>query len=79
MGAGHLFPRRTWASILAVALTLLFQELLGAQHAPAAATTLLITLGAFEASLPECGVIAVGVLIVAIPGAFVRWLRVGPY
>jgi hypothetical protein len=33
LGSGHLLSRRAWASVLAVVLTLLSQELLKAQHA----------------------------------------------
>jgi CBS-domain-containing membrane protein len=67
--ASHqLFPHRVWASALAIALTLLLQLLLRANHPPAAATTLLITLGGFNPTLKDVLAIAVGVLIVATAG-----------
>ena len=75
LASHQLFPRRVWASGLAIALTLLFQLLLRANHPPAAATTLLITLGGFGTSSKDITVIVVGVLIVAIAGELLRRLR----
>ena len=71
----QLFPRRVWASALAIALTLLFQLLLRANHPPAAATTLLITLGGFSPTWKDISVIVVGVLIMAVAGEIVRRAR----
>ncbi|WP_437943483.1 HPP family protein [Sorangium sp. So ce281] len=76
MGSGHLLWRRAWASVLAVALTLLSQELLKAQHAPAAATTMLVTLGGFRADWSDVATITVGVLLVALPGELARRARI---
>ncbi|XXU35907.1 HPP family protein [Sorangium sp. So ce1000] len=78
LGSGHLLSRRAWASVLAVVLTLLSQELLKAQHAPAAATTMLITLGGFRADWSDAATIAAGVLLVALPGELVRRARIPP-
>lgn len=71
----QLYPHRVWASALAVALTLLFQLLLRASHPPAAATTLLITLGGFNLSWKDISTIMVGVLVVAVFGEILRRLR----
>lgn len=70
-----MFPRRVWASGLALALMLLFQLLLRANHPPAAATTLLITLGGFNITWKDVSVIVIGVLIVAVAGQLSRRLR----
>ncbi|WP_437563213.1 hypothetical protein [Sorangium sp. So ce542] len=78
MSTGVLLPRRAWASVLAVTLTLLSQALLKAQHAPAAATTMLITLGGFKADGSDAATIAAGVLLVASPGELVRRARIPP-
>jgi CBS-domain-containing membrane protein len=71
----HLFPRRAFASALAVALTQLGQLPLKALHPPAAATVLLITLGGFRPTFHDATVLLVGVLIVAAAGEVVRQLR----
>lgn len=71
----QLFPLRVWASGLAIALTLLFHLLLRANHPPAAATTLLITLGGFNPSWKDVSTIMVGVLIIAVAGELLRRLR----
>ena len=52
---------RVAASALAVALTISAQIPLRAGHAPAAATTLLITLGGLPADLGTVGVLVVGI------------------
>ena len=71
----ELFPLRVWASALAVALTLLFQLLLRAEHPPAAATTLLISLGGFGPG-KDLAFLLVGVLIIAFTGELLRRARV---
>lgn len=57
---------RMAASALAVALTITGQIPLKAGHAPAAATTLLITLGGFPADLDTIGVLVVGIGIATL-------------
>lgn len=52
---------RMAASALAVALTITGQIPVRARHAPAAATTLLITLGGFPADLTTISVLVVGI------------------
>lgn len=63
MTVGHLTVARASASAVAVALTIGGQILLRAGHAPAAATTLLITLGGFEADLTTVGVLIIGIAV----------------
>jgi hypothetical protein len=71
----ELTAARMWASVAAVAITLFVQLLMRAYHPPAAATTLLITLGGFAVSWHAVVVIAVGVLVVGFAGEGLRRLR----
>jgi CBS-domain-containing membrane protein len=71
----HLFIGQVLASALAVALTLLLHVLLRAEHPPAAATTLLITLGGFKTTPKDLMTIAVGVLLIAVFGELMRRVR----
>jgi hypothetical protein len=73
--AGQLAPLRVWASALAVALALLATAPPWLFHPPAAATTLLVTLGAFPPTWSVAGSIAAGVLLTAVAGEAVRRLR----
>ena len=66
---------RVGAAVLSGALTMLGLSLLRASHPPAAATMLLVSLGGIGTSWRGVGVFAVGVLIVAILGEGVRFLR----
>lgn len=66
MVAGHLTMARAAASALAVALTIGGQIPLRADHAPAAATTLLITLGGLGADLETVGVLVVGIAVTTL-------------
>ena len=61
MSAGHVVFGRIAASALAVALTVSGQIPARATHAPAAATTLLITLGAFKPDFATIVVLVVGI------------------
>jgi hypothetical protein len=63
---------RVWASALAIVLTALVQPPLRAWHPPAAATALLITLGATRLSSRTALALLGGVLVVAILG---EWLQ----
>lgn len=76
--AHELVPVRMWASIIAIMLTLLGGLLLHASHPPAAATTLLISLGGFRPTVHDVVVIVVGVLVIAVAGEGLRRLRVNP-
>jgi hypothetical protein len=62
--------------VLAIALNMLFGIVLKASHPPAAATTLLVSLGGFKPTIADVTHVAIGVLIVAIAGEFLRQLRV---
>jgi CBS-domain-containing membrane protein len=65
---GVLAWQRELASALAVALTIIGQMPLRATHPPAAATTLLITLGAINPEWRAIAIIAAGVTLTAILG-----------
>ncbi|WP_045234533.1 HPP family protein [Deinococcus pimensis] len=70
----ELTAPRVWASVLAVLLTLLGGLLLRASHPPAAATTLLASLGGFPPTVRSFLTVMAGVLIVAALGeALRRW------
>jgi len=70
-----LTPARVWASALAVALTLLAGLFLSASHPPAAATTLLASLGGFPPTWHTTVTVLSGVLVVALLGEGLRRLR----
>jgi hypothetical protein len=71
MASGALSPARVAATAAAVAATVGLQLLLKAQHPPAAATTMLVTLGGLKPDWRTVGVIAVGVVFIALLGALV--------
>lgn len=71
----EMMPIRVWAALLATALTMLGLSLLKASHPPAAATTLLMALGGFDPTWHDARTIVVGVLILAVLGKGVRYLR----
>lgn len=63
------------ASGLAIGLMILVQLLAQAEHQPAAATVLLITLGGFRVAWPDLSWLLVGIVIMAITGEVARrWL-----
>jgi CBS-domain-containing membrane protein len=66
---------RVWASALAVALTLLGGLLLRASHPPAAATTLLASLGGFPPTLRSTATVMAGVVLVTLLGEGLRHIR----
>jgi hypothetical protein len=71
-----LVASRALAAFIAVALTIGLAPVLRASHPPAAATTLLVALGAlktWEASVS----LMVGVVIIAIAGEVIRQVRLG--
>jgi CBS-domain-containing membrane protein len=74
---GDLTAPRVWASVLAVALNMLFGFLLKASHPPASATTLLIALGGFKPTFHDALTIMIGVIILAIAGELLRQIRLG--
>lgn len=76
LSTGELTAVRVWASVLAVVLNLLLGLLFKASHPPAAATTLLVSLGGFKPTWHDVGTVVIGVLIVAIAGEAIRQIRV---
>lgn len=68
---------RIWASALAVAVTVLVQPSLRAYHPPAAATALLVTLGAYRTTWQNMLALLGGVLVVALLGEWLRRIRLG--
>jgi hypothetical protein len=75
LAAQELAPARVWAAVLSAVLTMIGLSLLRASHPPAAATMLLVALGGFEPTWKSAGTIVAGVLILAILGEGVRFLR----
>jgi hypothetical protein len=71
---GELTPVRVAAATLAIALTVAAGILLRASHPPAAATTLLVALGALSEP-PQILATIAGVIIVAIAGELLRRVR----
>jgi len=74
--SGHALPRSVCASALAVALTMLGQIALRAYHPPAAATTLIISLGVIHMTSRDASGLIAGILVVAVTGELLRRLRV---
>jgi CBS-domain-containing membrane protein len=69
-----LTPPRVIASVIAVALTAVVGALLRASHPPAAATTLLVSLGSLRTVDDGLNLMA-GVLVVAVVAALLRDIR----
>lgn len=67
---------RVWATVIAIALTLLVMLPLKASHPPAAATTLLVALGSLKTGADALNLI-IGVLILAAVGELLRQVRLG--
>ncbi len=70
----HLLPAWVGAAAIAIALTIIINMFLRASHPPAAATTLLVSLGAFTTPTQILSLI-IGVLILAIIGEALRRIR----
>ena len=68
---------RLVAAALAVAISMALQYAADADHPPAQATTLLVVVGALEATLQGAIVIAAGVVLVAMLGECVRRAKAG--
>jgi CBS-domain-containing membrane protein len=66
---------RVWASALAVAVTALVMPSLRAYHPPAAATALLVTLGAYRVTWNNSFSLLAGVLVVALLGEWFQRIR----
>jgi CBS-domain-containing membrane protein len=66
-----------WAAVLAGVLNMVGILFLKASHPPSAATTLLVALGGFKTTWHNAFTITIGVLILAIFGEVLRFLRLG--
>jgi hypothetical protein len=73
----HLTAVRTWAAVIAVALTIAGSLVLRASHPPAVSTSMLLALGSFRPTVHDALTIAVGVLVVASAGELLRRARLG--
>jgi hypothetical protein len=72
IASGQLHLSQVIASCIAVALMTLLQLTFKAVHPPAAATTLMITLGVFRATWNDFFTILIGISIVAVAGESIR-------
>jgi hypothetical protein len=75
MSSGMLTPERILATALAVTVTMVLQAILRAPHPPAAATTMLITLGGLKPKPETAVTLFAGVLLVMILGEAARHLH----
>ena len=71
----HLLPAWVGAAAIAIFLTIIINMFLRASHPPAAATTLLVALGAFITPTQILALI-IGVLLIAIIGETFRRVRI---
>ncbi len=72
----ELLPGWVGAATIAIFLTIIINMFLRSSHPPAAATTLLVSLGAFRTPSQISALVA-GVLIVAVVGDVLRRIRIG--
>lgn len=72
----QLLPAWVGAAAIAIFLTIIINMFLRSSHPPAAATTLLVSLGAFRTPSQISALIA-GVLIIAVVGEILRRIRTG--
>jgi CBS-domain-containing membrane protein len=70
--AHHITGARFLAATLAVAVSMALQHAVDADHPPAQATTLLVVVGALDATSEGAITIAIGVMLVALLGEAVR-------
>jgi hypothetical protein len=77
LSGGGISVARVWAGAIAVAGTALIQPSLRAYHPPAAATALLVALGAYRSDLRTALSMLAGVLVVALLGEWFQRLRAG--
>jgi hypothetical protein len=75
LGGHGLAVSRVWAGAFAVGMTALIQPSVRAYHPPAAATALLITLGAYRATWSTALSMMAGVLVVALVGEWLQRVR----
>lgn len=72
MSTEILSMQRVAATALAVSVTVGLQSILNAQHPPAAATTMLVTLGGLKPNWSTVSIVTIGVLLAAAFGVIVR-------
>ncbi|MGB9977783.1 HPP family protein [Methanobacterium sp.] len=72
----QLLPAWVGAAAVAIFLTIIINMFLRSSHPPAAATTLLVSLGTFRTP-SQISVLIAGVLIIAIIGEILRRIRIG--
>ncbi|MBE9182485.1 HPP family protein [Oculatella sp. LEGE 06141] len=77
ISSGQLTTVRLWASVLGVALNMFTGFLLKASHPPAAATTLLVTLGSFKSTALDGATVLLGVVVSTTLGEVLRRIRLG--
>jgi hypothetical protein len=75
LGGGAIPVVRVWASAFAIAGMALVQPSFRAYHPPAAATALLVTLGAYRGNMNTALALLLGVLVVALLGEWTQRLR----
>lgn len=75
LSGGGISVARVWAGALAVAFTAFVQPSLRAYHPPAAATALLVAMGAYRTDLKTALSLMGGVLVVALLGEWFQRLR----
>lgn len=72
MSSEIMSMQRVAATALAVSVTVGLQLALGAEHPPAAATTMLVTLGGLKPNWSTVSIVTIGVLLAAAFGVIVR-------
>jgi CBS-domain-containing membrane protein len=70
---GILSWQRELASALAVTMTFVGQSIFRASHAPAAATALLLTLGAIDPEWRAITILGAGIILITVLGEWGRW------
>jgi CBS-domain-containing membrane protein len=75
LSADEIAPVQVMAATISIGLAMFLMRLCHASHPPAAATTLLIALGSFKPTVRDAVIIMTGVLIVALIGEGIRWIR----
>lgn len=75
VGVDAMSIRCVAATAIAVGMTIMAQYLLNAIHPPAAATTMLITLGGLKSDWDTVGAIAMGIVLVSVFGEAARLLH----
>ncbi len=79
MSAEILSLQRMVATALAIVVTVGLQSVLNALHPPAAATTMLITLGGLKPSWNTVFIVAAGVLLASAFGVIIRLFHPGAF